>query len=324
MALYIHEGNQRILWYTIKSLPMFTSNVADEEKTIWFKKIVGYMYETNKHRKLTNIQLQELNKDTISYMIKQLQIIQRNRQNAEYYSNSNTNTSFTNSLQSSNLNASSKPNPFLEPSASHRMESKSESYSKQFLERQKEYEDMNRKIEPTHPVFQEQLEDGAIDNMEELVKQHLKQRELDIENIKQVNYDVPQKKSIKIVDDKIFIPTKPIDLPIEELSDNLQPRKSVRWNMEYSNNNNNDNNDSGKQEITELRTTVNILTSTIRDMQKELNELRQKVNEQYITTAVKNDIISKAGYGDTIQDDVVAEPKFISEQNNIEVISQII
>jgi hypothetical protein len=149
-------------------------------------------------------------------MIKELQIIQRNRQKAE--------SNFTNSLPSS------KPNPFLEPSASHRMEIKSESYSKQFLERQKEYEDMNRKIEPPRPVFQEQIEDGAIDNMEELVKQHLKQRELDIANIKEVNYDIQQKKSIKIVDDKISIPTKPIDLPIEELSDNLQPRKSVRWN----------------------------------------------------------------------------------------------
>jgi hypothetical protein len=310
MTLYIHEGNQRILWSTIKSLPMFTSNVADEEKAIWFKEIIGYMYEKNKHRKLTNIQLQELNKDTISYMINQLQIIQRNRQRAE--------SNFTNSLQSS------KPNPFLEPSASHRMESKSESYSKQFLERQKEYEDMNRKIEPPRPVFQEQLEDGAIDNMEELVKQHLKQRELDIENIKQVNYDVPQKKSIKIVDDKIFIPTKPIDLPIEELSDNLQPRKSVRWNMENSNNNDNDNNDSGRQEIDNLKMTVNTLTDIIRNVQKELNELRKKVNEHNIITAVKNDIISKVSYDQTIQHDGVAEPKNVSQQNNIEVISQII
>jgi hypothetical protein len=307
MALYIHEGNQRILWYTIKSLPMFTSNIADEEKTIWFKQIVGYMYETNKHRKLTNIQLQELNKDTISYMIKELQIIQRNRQKTE--------SNFTNNLQSSN------PNPFLEPSASHRMEIKSESYSKQFLERQKEYEDMNRKIEPPRPVFQEQIEDGAIDNMEELVKQHLKQRELDIANIKEVNYDIQQKKSIKIVDDTISIPTKPIDLPIEELSDNLQPRKSVRWNTEDSNN---DNNDSGRQEIDNLKTTVNTLTDTISNMQKELNELRKKVNEQYITNVVKNDIVSKVNYAHTIQHDGVAEPKNVSQQNNIEVISQII
>jgi hypothetical protein len=318
MALYINEGNQRILWSTIKSLPVFTRNIADEEKAIWFKEIIGYMYEKNKHRKLTNTQLQELNKDTISYMIRELQTIQHNRSHVESYSNS----SLTGSLQSSNMNMLSKPNPFLEPSASHRMESKSESYSKQFLERQKEYEDMNRKIEPPRPVFQEQVEDGAIDNMEELVKQHLKQRELDIENIKQVNYDVPQKKSIKIVDDKIFIPTKPIDLPIEELSDNLQPRKSVRWNMENSNNN--DNYDSGRQEIDNLKTTVNTLTDIIRNVQKELNELRKKVNEQYITNVVKNDIVSKVNYAHTIQHDGVAEPKNVSNQNNIEVISQII
>jgi hypothetical protein len=314
MALYIHEENQRILWSTIKSLPMFTRNIADEEKAIWFKEIIGYMYEKNKNRKLTNTQLQELNKDTISYMIKELQIIQHNKTQVESYSNS----SFTTNLQASSLNSFSKPNPFLEPSASHRMESKSESYSKQFLERQKEYEDMNRKIEPPRPVFQEQVEDGTIENMEELVKQHLKQRELDIENIKQINYDVPQKKSITIIDDKIFIPTKPIDLPIEELSDNLQPKKSVRWNMENS------NNDIGKHEVNELKTMVNTLTGTIRNMQKEINELRRKVNENNITTAVKNDIVSKISKNNenTLQDDKKAEPKIVSNQNNIEVIMQ--
>ena len=312
MSLYIHEGNQRILWSTIKSLPMFTRNIADEEKAIWFKKIIGYIYEENKHRKLTNIQLQALNRDTISYMIKELQIIQQNQQRVESYSNS----SLTSNLQSSDLNILSKPNPFLEPSSSHRMENKSQSYSKQFLERQKDYEDMNRKIEPPRPVFQEQVEDGAIDNMEELVKQHLKQRELDIENIKQVNFDAPQKKSIKIVDDKIFIPTKPIELPIEELSDNLQPKKSVRWDMEKSN-----NSDVGKQEINELRTTVNILTGTIRNIQKELNELRKKVNENNIITAVKNDIVSKVKQ--PVEENTIAEPKNVSNQNNIEVITQI-
>jgi len=313
MALYIHEGNQRILWYTIKTVPMFIRNIADEEKTLWFKKIIGHMYDKNKHRKLTNIQLQELNKDTISYMIRELQKIQHNRPQIESYSNS----SFTSSLQSSNLNSFSKPNPFLEPSASHRMENKSESYSKQFLERQKEYENMNRKIEPPRPVFQEQFEDGVIENMEELVNHHLKQRELDIENIKQVNYDVPQKKSIKIIDDKIFIPTKPIDLPIEELPDNLQPKKTVRWNMENSNNSH-----FGTQEINELKTIINTLTGTIRNMQREINDLRRKVNERSIPTAVKNDIISNVSYDQNIKYDIIAEPKNVSQQNNIEVISQ--
>jgi hypothetical protein len=313
MALYIHEGNQRILWYTIKNLPMFARNIADEEKTLWFKKIIGHMYEKNKHRKLTNIQLQELNKDTISYMIRELQKIQHNRSQIESYSN----RSFATNLQSSGLNSFSKPNPFIEPSASHRMESKSESYSKQFLERQKEYEDMNRKIEPPRPVFQEQVEDGAIENMEELVKQHLKQRELDIENIKQVNYDVPQKKSITIIDDKIFIPTKPIDLPIEELTDNLQTKKTVRWNMDNSNNSH-----FGTQEINELKTIINTLTGTIRNMQREINELRRKVNEHSITAAVKNDIISNVSYDQNIKYDIIAEPKNVSQQNNIEVISQ--
>jgi len=59
-------------------------------------------------------------------------------------------------------------------------------------------------------------------------------------------------------------------------------------------------------------------------MQKEINELRRKVNEHSITDAVKNDIISRVSYDQNIKYDIIAEPKNVSQQNNIEVISQII
>jgi hypothetical protein len=71
-----------------------------------------------------------------------------------------------------------------------------------------------------------------------------------------------------------------------------------------------------------LKTIINTLTGTIRNMQREINELRRKVNEHSITAAVKNDIISNVSYDQNIKYDIIAEPKNVSQQNNIEVISQ--
>jgi hypothetical protein len=87
---------------------------------------------------------------------------------------------------------------------------------------------------------------------------------------------------------------------------------------------NSNNSHFGTQEINDLKTTINTLTSIIGNMQKEINELRRKVNEHSITDAVKNDIISRVSYDQNIKYDIIAEPKNVSQQNNIEVISQII
>ena len=86
---------------------------------------------------------------------------------------------------------------------------------------------------------------------------------------------------------------------------------------------NSNNSHFGTQEINELKTTINTLTETIHNMQKEINELRRKVNEHsIIISSVKNDIISNVSYDQNIKYDIIAEPKNVSQQNNIEVISQ--
>jgi hypothetical protein len=57
---------------------------------------------------------------------------------------------------------------------------KQESYTRQFVDRQQDYDKMIKKDLPPEPNFKEPLGDGVIENMEELLQQQLKQRELDV------------------------------------------------------------------------------------------------------------------------------------------------
>ena len=294
MSLYIHEGNQRILWSTIKSLRMFNSNITVENQEIWFKQIIGYIYQNNKNRKLTNYELQELNKYTISFMIKELQSIQ----------------SIQSSNNTSKLNQSSisKPNLFLEPSSSHRIESKSDTYSKQFVERQKDYENMTRKVEPPQPVFQEKIEDSVIENMEELVKQHLKQRELDIENLQNKNSENYIKPPINIINDAQNVSNSPIELSIEELSENMQQKKTVSWNIDGTKKN---TSNITRNEISDLNMKISNLITIVENMQKEINDLNKIIIEN---TKNNQNMDSYQINSKTID----SEPKIYSEQNDIE------
>lgn len=296
MSLYIHERNQRILWSTIKNLRMFNSNITVENQEIWFKQIIGYIYQNNKNRKLTNYELQELNKYTISFMIKELQSIRSIQ----------SNTSNTSKLNQSSI---SKPNLFLEPSSSHRIESKSDTYSKQFVERQKDYENMTRKVEPPQPVFQEKIEDNVIENMKELVKQHLKQRELDIENLQNKNSENYIKPPINIINDAQNVSNSQIELSIEELSENMQQKKTVSWDIDGTKNTSNIT--ITRNEISDLNMKISNLITIVENMQKEINNLNKIIIEN---TKNNQNMDSYQINNKTID----SEPKIYSEQNDIE------
>jgi hypothetical protein len=253
---------------------MFTRSIPDEAQAIWFKEIIGYIYQQNKHRTLSNYDLQQLNKDTISFMISQLQLKQNN------VLNKNISNGPVNNV---------KPNPFLEPATTDRIENKSNSYSRQFLNRQKEYEDMTRKPEPPTPVFQEHIEDTVIENMEELVNKHLKQRELDIESIAPINFVTPPQSTI-IIDHK-----NTIELPVEELPPPI--KHNVKFDIMDT---------SEKQEINEMKKLLQI-------MQNEINELKTKIIEMNNNTIITDNCNSNEN---------IAEAKNYSQQNNIEIINE--
>jgi len=167
MSLFISAENQKLLWNTIQKVSLFHTTIPQQEQQLWFKQNIGSIYENYKNIPLKRNGLENLNKEALQYMLKQLK--NRNTDISPYFGNGNTGSP-----------QNQKPNPFIEPSTSVRIQPRSDSYNRDFIDRQKEYENMMKKEQPVMGILNEKIEDTAIENMDELLQQHLKQRELDI------------------------------------------------------------------------------------------------------------------------------------------------
>ncbi len=73
MSEYISENNQYILWNAIQRVQLFHETIHSTMQSTWFKDIIGTIYMKNKHRILTATELKDLNRSTISHMVKTLQ-----------------------------------------------------------------------------------------------------------------------------------------------------------------------------------------------------------------------------------------------------------
>ena len=70
-------------------------------------------------------------------------------------------------------------NPINEP-INDRIEPKSSSYQNEFEKLQNDYNTMHKRVVPREPNFKEEINDEKISNMDELIQQQLKERELDV------------------------------------------------------------------------------------------------------------------------------------------------
>lgn len=226
MSAYISPENQKLLWNTINKIDIFHTNINKNEQVVWFKNIIGMFYEKYKNNRLTVKDLTSLNKETIQYMILSLKEISKN-----------ITPIFPNTYQSI-------PNPFTEPNI--RDTSYSNNYSVSLQQRELEYKDMVDKKLPFEPSLQETIEDKAIENIEELVQQQLKQRELDLSPI----------------DSGSLLPSKNIHINREE------PKK-VSWKFS----------EKEHHEITELKNMILELSERVRVLENnsEVKEVIENI-----------------------------------------------
>ena len=140
---YIHPDNQRLLWNTIQKAPNFEN--LGINKSQWFKSIIQEFYEHDGKSIRNQLDLQNINKSTIAYMVHSLK------------------------QMSTTL-----------PSTSGSTERMTQ-YNDEFNNRQKEYEMMNAKpLPPQMDQVNEKIADEAITNMDELIRQQLAQREQEL------------------------------------------------------------------------------------------------------------------------------------------------
>jgi hypothetical protein len=147
MSSYIAASNQEMLWRTILKNPLFGRTLSQEQQPIWFREIIGNFYSETTNKILNNNELLELNKSTLRYMVNKLK-----EQTSQ---------------------------PEIGEPINDRIQPQSASYQSDYDNLQTNYNNMHQRNVPQEPDFKEQIDDEKITNMDELLQQQLKDRELD-------------------------------------------------------------------------------------------------------------------------------------------------
>jgi hypothetical protein len=149
MSTFISYNNQTILWNTIQKVPLLQQKIQKEYQANWFRQIIEDIYTQNQYRNLNVQELNELNKQTISYMINSL----------KKSNNENNQTTSIENLDYQDTNT-------------------------EFSKREKEYEILKNNTKMNEkPNFNQTIEDKAIDNMDELLYNQQIQRDLDLQAV---------------------------------------------------------------------------------------------------------------------------------------------
>jgi hypothetical protein len=197
MSNYISNENQRLLWKMAHQIPLF-SQLEPPKKEFEFKKVVEFFYRKVANRpSLTTFELQQLNRETLSVF-----------------------------LPKPSLN----PNPNTSTVPYEMVESRQDKSIREFQERQNVYENMNKKPDLPNPdeIFGEKkVEEDKIQNMDDLIYNYQKQREIDFNTIAPPNI-LPSSKKLKLLEETILT-----ENDVDDLDENrIQQKKSVSWNAE--------------------------------------------------------------------------------------------
>ena len=240
---YIHPENQKLLWNTIQKTPIF--NNLGSQQTQWFKSVIQHFYEEYPNAKIikTKDELQSVNRATISFMVNNLKQM------------------FQSPVSQLPV---SKPQDISLPTNTGSNE-RMAFYNDQFNNRQKEYESMNAKpLPPSNDIVSEKISDEVITNMDELIRQQIEQRELELKMYGQAPLSqMPKKISIN---EDVQIPINAVihaELNNETIED--KPKRNVSWKDENN-------------ELTELKKIVAELSDTVNIMKKELERLTNQNN----------------------------------------------
>ena len=208
MSLYILIENQKLIWETMNKIPQFQEygKYDQSEQQKWFQHIIQQFYENNKFKLLSVQDLQQLNKDTLGYMIKELKNIKVKTVTPVYsnfsspqYDRFDEPTVFTDKPHlASNSEKKQVTRDYL-------LEKKQEELNRQFSARQNEYSSMLKKGPGSEIDFRLPMDaDEPIENIEELIKSQINQR----------NIEFPKYETIKEPKKEILEPTNTFIEPI--------------------------------------------------------------------------------------------------------------
>ena len=267
MALFVHNKNQELLWSVINKTPIFQqifANSTRNEPELWFRAHIQNYYQKIQYTNIGSQDLPEYNRELISIMMNNL-----NEFAKEQYVPSQpvvNNPPMNSPMTSPTYQSSQLP---------YAVENKQEAYNRQFDERKREYDMMNSKPDLPKVDFGGNVKDSAISNMDELIKQHMQQRDAELqkyapppmENMIQPGSQnkIDKTENISLVPDVIMSTTE------NEPADNKTGKK-VSWAEKLEEYNNTKLDDCLK-EITDLKQEVLNMTNHFATFQQEIREL---------------------------------------------------
>ena len=183
---YISTENQAVLWNTIQASPLIKQQQPQVVQQ-WFKNIIHIFYTQIVGLNVkfgTRDELHAWNKKTIQYMMADIKA----KSQQEPVNHSNNNSSNNNIA---NIGSRLEPEVIVRDNAI-----RTESLEKQFVSRQQAYSEYLQKP-PPEVDFRLVEKDEPISNIESLIKQHLDERDRDLQLYSPPTPDPPQNVVIK-------------------------------------------------------------------------------------------------------------------------------
>jgi hypothetical protein len=230
MSLYIDPNNQRILWETLHKNPWISilfpnDRISQKKKELWFKNIISEMY-SQMPKQISREMLLSKNKETLTKMNSELYQIKMQIQ-------SQGQTQAQSQVQVQNPKYPEQPTSQIY-SRNAISENRSESLNRDYLDRQKQYEQMVQKPNLPEISFEEKKEDEVIKNMDELIRKQLKEREDDIKTITKTFQQNPGAISIS-KNPTLSIREEVVD--IDPIVVEEPAKKRVSWSIDNDNEN---------------------------------------------------------------------------------------
>ena len=218
----------------VNKLPDF-QKLSPPKKDFEFKNTIEYLYNMNRHKpSLTLQELQQLNRETIMAFVKE-------KPNTNY--------------EKPPLYPQQQPQqPQQQPQQQtfSTFETKQEQSQRQFEERQNIYKQMNSKPDlPSPEIFKDKIEDTAIENMDVLIQQYQKQREMEFQQYtppppissgekkeKPLEQEKPlekKKQKLRMLDnnENVSLSLNAIDLDLDTTANKKNVSWSTTQNVEY-------------------------------------------------------------------------------------------
>ena len=276
MSLLVHPENQQLIWDITNNnqfvVQFFQSN-THIKKEQWFRAVMEHFYNTYKGKQIDKTELNQLNREVLTYMIQSLQ------------------------------NMAPRPKPEPEPAMPTYSNiptppipenNREEQYKQQFLQKQQEYKSLLDKSKPAALDFREKDKDVAISNMEELIQKQMQER-----NVYMNLHPLPSQSTQPVTNNLYQMPSQQMQPQPQQIqpAKNAVPPENIQLIPESTNNKTqvkSSDDITSKQLLdllTEQKSEISSLKTMILNLSNQLiftNErLNQPVKQEPLTPAHK-------------------------------------